>query len=112
MKRTIEDKIVDAVIFIFMTLLLIVCAYPFYYVIIVSLNEGVDAVRGGIYLWPRKFTISNYSQFLNDSKWIKAIFVSVAKTVIGTGLTVMFTCMVAYAFLVHILCSENSIHQL
>ncbi|MEG1027912.1 MAG: carbohydrate ABC transporter permease [Oscillospiraceae bacterium] len=98
MKRTIEDKIVDAVIFIFMTLLLIVCAYPFYYVIIVSLNEGVDAVRGGIYLWPRKFTISNYSQFLNDSKWIKAIFVSVAKTVIGTGLTVMFTCMVAYAF--------------
>ena len=95
-RLTMEDRLVDAFCKLFSIFLLIVTVYPFYYVIIMSLNDGVDALRGGIYLWPRKFTLENYSQFLNDSKWITAIGVTVAKTVVGAGLTVLFTCMVAY----------------
>jgi putative aldouronate transport system permease protein len=63
---------------------------------VISLNDGVDSLRGGIYLWPRKLTLQNYAQFLSDSKWISAIWVTVAKTVVGSGLTVFFTCLVAY----------------
>lgn len=96
MKKTLEDKIVDTVIFILMTLVLLLTLYPFYYVIIISLNNGIDALSGGIYFFPRKFTFDNYRQFLGDPKWISAIFISVSKTVIGTTLTVLFTCMVAY----------------
>ncbi len=95
-RPTMEDRAVDTFSWIFCILLFIVTVYPFYYVIIMSFNDGVDALRGGIYFWPRKFTLENYMQFLNDSKWIMAIGVTVAKTVVGSGLTVLFTCMVAY----------------
>ena len=95
-RPTMEDRAVDTFSWVFCILLFIVTVYPFYYVIVMSLNDGVDALRGGIYFWPRKFTLANYSQFLNDAKWIMAIGVTVAKTVIGAGLTVLFTCMVAY----------------
>jgi putative aldouronate transport system permease protein len=95
-RRTTEDKIIDAIIWICVSFVFIVTVYPFYYVVIMSLNDGVDALRGGIYLWPRMFTFSNYQQFLTDSKWINAIGVSVAKAAVGAGLTVFFTCMVAY----------------
>jgi putative aldouronate transport system permease protein len=95
-RRTVEDRLVDGFTLFFVTLILLVTVYPFFYVIIISLNDGVDALRGGIYLFPRKFTLTNYIQFLTDPKWINAIFITVAKTVSGSALTVLFTCLVAY----------------
>ncbi|HHT15870.1 MAG: carbohydrate ABC transporter permease [Christensenellales bacterium] len=95
-KRSAEDIIVDVVVHLVTFLLLVATIYPFWYVIVLSLNDGVDALRGGIYFWPRKFTFANYEQFLGDPKWIDAIFISVAKTLVGTGLTILFTCLVAY----------------
>jgi len=95
-RKTKEDWIVDSVVLLVTFLLLVITIYPFWYVIVLSFNDGVDALRGGIYLWPRKFTTANYQQFLTDQKWINAILVSVSKTLSGTALTVLFTCLVAY----------------
>ena len=94
-RKTKEDWIVDSVVLLVTFLLLVITIYPFWYVIVLSFNDGVDALRGGIYLWPRKFTTANYQQFLTDQKWINAILVSVSKTLSGTALTVLFTCLVA-----------------
>lgn len=94
--RTAEDRIVDFTVCLITFLVLAATVYPFWYVVVLSFNDGIDALRGGIYLWPRKFTLANYAQFLTDEKWAGAIYVSVAKTVVGTGLTLLFTCMVAY----------------
>ena len=95
-RHTREDIIVDTVVMVMTLLVLIITIYPFWYVVVLSFNDGVDALRGGIYLWPRKFTLANYQQFLTDEKWMHAIFVSVGKTAVGTSLTVLFTCLVAY----------------
>ncbi len=95
-RKTGEDRIVDFTVYLVTFLLLVITVYPFWYVIVLSFNDGVDALRGGIYLWPRKFTTANYQQFLTDQKWISAIFISVSKTLSGTALTVLFTCLVAY----------------
>nr|WP_246427974.1 carbohydrate ABC transporter permease [Paenibacillus phyllosphaerae] len=70
--------------------------YPFYYVLMISFNKGTDSLLGGIYLWPRTFTLENYATFLSDPQWFKALFVTVARTGVGTFLGVMFTCLVAY----------------
>ena len=95
-RKTKEDRIIDAVVLVSTFLLLVITIYPFWYVVVLSLNDGIDALRGGIYLFPRKFTLANYQQFLTDEKWVNAIFVSVGKTLSGTALTVLFTCLVAY----------------
>lgn len=95
-KRTAEDHILDTVIMVTMTVILLVTLYPFYYTVVLSFNDGLDATKGGIYFWPRAFTLDNYAQFLGDSTWINAIFMSVAKTVVGAVSCVFFTCMVAF----------------
>ena len=38
-----------------MVLFVIVTLYPVLNTLAISLNDGTDALRGGIYLWPRKF---------------------------------------------------------
>ncbi len=95
-RRTLEDIILDGVNYFLLTLVLVITLYPFYYVLIMSFNEGVDAMRGGIYFFPRAFTLENYASFLKDPQWLSAILVTTARTVIGTVLTVLVTCLVAY----------------
>ena len=41
---------------VIMILFVIITLYPVLNTLAISLNDGTDALRGGIYLWPRKFT--------------------------------------------------------
>ncbi|WP_271629021.1 carbohydrate ABC transporter permease [Caldicellulosiruptor sp. DIB 104C] len=99
MKASLGDKIFD----IFnITLMLIICfvtLYPIWYIIVYSFNDGKDAMLGGIYFWPRKFTLDNYITVFSNSDITTAFMVTIARTVITTTLHVFFTAMVAYAFM-------------
>lgn len=95
-RRSLEDVVVDFVVYFLLTVTLIVTLYPFYYLIIVSFNAGSDSLLGGTYIWPRKFTLENYETFFNSSQWTSAFIVSVLRTVIGAATGVLFTCLVAY----------------
>lgn len=97
MKKTLEDWIVDIVVWVSLLLVAFITLYPFWYIIIASFNEGVDMMRGGVYWIPRKFTTYNYVDFFRSSEWLSGLKVSVLRTLIGTILTVTFTSMVSYA---------------
>ena len=56
-RRTAEDRVISIVVGIIMTFVFVVTVYPFWYSLVLSFSEGTDALRGGIYLWPRKFTL-------------------------------------------------------
>lgn len=96
-KRNREDIVLDTVIIVMMVLVIILTVYPFYYVVIQAFNDGIDASFGGIYFFPRKFSLENFQTLLADSGWGKAIWISVARTLIGTGLGLLATSAVAYA---------------
>lgn len=95
--RTKEDVIFDTCNIIFMIILSVIMLYPFLNQVALSLNSATDSVKGGIYLWPREFTWRNYEYVFNQASIIQAIIVSVARTVIGTGVGLLCTAMVAYA---------------
>ncbi|OIB00790.1 ABC transporter permease [Paenibacillus sp. LC231] len=81
--------------------MLIVCfltIYPIWYVLVNAFNDGQDAMRGGIYWWPRMFSLENFSAVFQSSGIMTAMGITVAKTVIGVFIHVLFTAMVAYAF--------------
>lgn len=86
----------DTGIAIALLLITLSMLYPFYYVLILSFNKGTDSLLGGIYLWPRSVTLENYARFLDDPHWYQAFLVSVLRTVSGTALGVLLTCLVAY----------------
>ena len=72
-KSSTEDKVIDTLIALFSIVFIFMTIYPFYYIIVVSFNEGVDASLGGLYWFPRKFTLENYKDFFNDIKWLKGL---------------------------------------
>jgi putative aldouronate transport system permease protein len=97
LRKNREDHVMDSVIAIVMAIVLIACFYPFFLAVVYSFNEGLDASRGGIYLWPRKPTLSNYAAFFRDDKWLRGFLVSIARTGAGTLITTGFTTLIAYA---------------
>lgn len=92
----IENVIYTTISTIFLVALAIVTVYPILNTLTVSFNDATDTIRGGIYLWPRKWTLHNYETIWATQKLGSAFFVSVARTVIGAGVDVIFTAMVAY----------------
>ncbi|HHY83221.1 MAG TPA: carbohydrate ABC transporter permease [Clostridiales bacterium] len=96
MKKRFEDATFDILNYIFMICIVFITLYPFYYVMVLSFNEGLDASRGGVFFWPRKFTLENYKVILSENKWLNSFFITVARTAVGTFSGVLFTSMVAF----------------
>ena len=97
-KRSTEDVIVDIVIYAILFFVFIFTVYPFYYALIISLNNGKDALRGGIYFWPRMFSLDNYKAIFSNDRLMTGFVVSVARTFIGTVCTLFFSALVGYSF--------------
>lgn len=97
-RRTYQEAAFDYFNFVFMLIICFVTIYPIWYVLVNSFNEGNDAMRGGIYWWPRVFSIDSYKAVFANNGIMLAMGVTVAKTLIGTVVHVLFTAMVAYAF--------------
>ncbi|MDX8362370.1 MULTISPECIES: carbohydrate ABC transporter permease [Bacillaceae] len=97
-RRTKSEYIFDTFNLLLMLFICFITIYPIWYVIVNSLNDGVDAMQGGIYWWPREFTLENYAAVFSNQGIVTSFGVTIAKTVIGTIAHVFFTAMVAYAF--------------
>ena len=85
--------IVNAII---MILLVIITLYPVLNTLAISLNDGTDALRGGIYLWPRKFTWKNYITVLQKDNLLTGAYITVSRTIIGTVLALVSNAILAF----------------
>lgn len=81
----------------FLVLLSVLMLYPLLNTLAVSFNDGMDAVRGGIGIWPRVFSLQNYEVVANMHTIYQAFLMSVLKTVVVVFTNLLFTSMLAYA---------------
>ena len=96
-RLTLEDLIIDIINYTALLFLCVVTLYPFINTVAYSLNNAIDSINGGIYLWPREFTLRNYEKILVGNPAIsRALFVSASRTLIGSTLSVFATLCVAY----------------
>ena len=95
-KSSTMDKVFVTCNTIFLVLFVTITLYPVLNTVALSFNDGVDAVRGGIHLWPRIFTLSNYKTVLNQQNIITGAVVSVARTVLGTIFALVTNALLAY----------------
>jgi len=93
---SLNDKLFSIGNYIFLSIIMVVTLYPFLNVLAISLNDSVDTVRGGIYIWPREFTLANYQEIFKYDNLVTGFVNSVARTVIGTVLGVYAAAMVAF----------------
>lgn len=95
-KTSFGDKIFTVCNVLFMIAFVVITLYPVLNTLAISLNDGTDALRGGIYLFPRKFTMKNYITVLEKDNLITGAYITVARTVVGTVFSLVTNAILAY----------------
>lgn len=91
-----KEILFQAVMIVIFTLLFLSCVYPFYYIFIASISDP-DAVQKSMISWyPLEPTLKNYAQVFELNGIFNAFLVSIARTVVGTVVTLFFTSILAY----------------
>jgi putative aldouronate transport system permease protein len=80
-----------------MILLMVFTLYPVLNTVALSFNDGTDALRGGIGLWPRVFSMKSYETIFQDEIIYNAFFITISRTFIQTVLNVVLTSMLSFA---------------
>ncbi len=95
-KKSAGDIIFTICNTLLLTIATVITLYPILNTLAISFNDGIDALRGGIYLWPRVFSLKNYDTVLSMEDLIVGAQNSVLRTLIGTILQVGTTALLAY----------------
>jgi putative aldouronate transport system permease protein len=82
---------------LFLLLLCVIMLYPMLNTLAISFNEATDSIKGGIYLWPRKFSLRNYEVVFNMHTITSAFMMSVWKLIANVITNLVPTTMLAYA---------------
>lgn len=110
MKETKGQKVFKVFNYTFLGMLGLVTFYPFWYVLIASLNTGRDFMRGGVWLFPREFTLENYVKALADDRILPSLKISVSATLLSVVVCLVFTALAAYAMSVKTLPGKTGLN--
>ncbi len=95
-KKSLSDQIFVICNTIFMVAFVVITLYPVLNTLAISFNDGIDTVRGGIHLLPRKFTLQNYYTVLHKQNMVTGAYITVLRTVIGTLLALVANALLAF----------------
>lgn len=95
-KTSVGDKIFVFLNGIFMILFVIITLYPVWNTLVIAFNNGTDSLRGGLYLWPRMWTLKNFNTVLHKKNLLVGAYVTVGRTVIGTITALGANAILAY----------------
>jgi putative aldouronate transport system permease protein len=106
-RRSLESEgwAFPAASYFVLTLFFFITIYPFYYIFIYSISDVIQAQKG-IFLLPAGFTLDSYVSVFKLRGIFNALLVSVARTVLGTALTI--TCS---SFCAYILSKRELLHK-
>ena len=94
--KTLENRIFDFVVTVLLVLLGLLCLLPLLHVLALSFSSKNAAVAGRVGFWPVEFTLASYEYLLKDSRFFQAFFVSVKRVILGGGLNLICTVLMAY----------------
>lgn len=77
-------------------MLALLALYPFVYTFSISLSTAAEAGRQGLHLYPREVSLTAYEMVFSNPEILTGYVNTLFRTVVGTGLTLLMTCMCAY----------------
>lgn len=90
-----SSKFLRGLNFFLLIVFAFLCVYPLYFIFINSIS-GADAVVRGVYILPEDFSLEFYKSLLQMPNIPNSIVVSVARTILGTALTVICSSFLGY----------------
>ena len=95
-KVHLSDRIFVICNTLFMIIVTVVTLYPVLNTLAISFNDGIDAVRGGIHLWPRRFSTESYKTVLGIQGFVVGAKITVLRTVLGTLFSLVANALLAF----------------
>jgi len=96
LSESLNDKVLDIIIWIIVAFAVIVTAYPFLYVLSVSISDGAAVARGDVLLLPKGFSLDTFKMVTGYQQLWTAYGNTAFYTLLGTVCNVVFTCLGAY----------------
>jgi len=96
-KKSAFDWTFDGINTVILGLFVFLCVYPFYFILINSISNPALAARGiNITILPREITLRNFVEIFKQPNLAHAGWISLARTVSGTALTVAASSFFGY----------------
>lgn len=92
----LSEKASDIILVALCCVILLIVAYPLYYVLIASVSNPYDVYAGKTFLLPSGFTLEGYQSVFADPAILTGLFNSVKYTVVGTVFSVVVLYLAAY----------------
>ncbi len=95
--RCRSDIIYDTILFILLTLVFLVVAYPLYFVIISSVSDPIAVSNGEVTFYPIGFTLDGYREVFKTNTVVRGFLNSLLYTVCGVSVNLLVTLPTGYA---------------
>lgn len=95
-KLSAGDITFNIINYLFFGLFTFTCIFPFYYLFIQTISGRELVTKGAITFIPRAIQFKNYTDILNNEPILTAFGVSIARTLIGTTLSVFASGLIGY----------------
>lgn len=95
-RQTPADIIYDIITRLLVIFAVVVCVYPFVYVISISISSGETVNQGRVWLYPVDLDFSTLRMVMNYSELWTSYLNTFYYTIVGTVCNILMTCLAAY----------------
>jgi putative aldouronate transport system permease protein len=94
---TRQDRILNSILYVLLSLILAAVAYPLFFVLIASISDPVLVNTGKVWVIPRGLTLDGYARIVQHEDLLRGYRNSLAYASLGTMLNLSLTLTAAYA---------------
>ena len=94
--QSLSDRTSDIILVVICLAIVLLVAYPIYYVLIASVSDPYDVFAGKTFLFPSGFTLDGYKAVFADKNIITGYVNSIKYTVVGTIFSVVMVYLTEY----------------
>lgn len=86
----------DIINYVILGIMAFSCIYPLWYALCLSLSDKAAANAGLVTIFPVGFTTNSYREIMRDAKFFNSFWISIQRTVLGIGITMLILVMMAF----------------
>ena len=96
-KKSVGSMVFDAANILLMLFMVVICLYPFWYVVVCSFTDGGYLIGDtGIMLWPKGFNVKAYERVLNNPNIFNGYKTTLIVLIFGVTLNLIMTSLGAF----------------
>ena len=96
LKESFSDKLYDIITRFLVIFAVVICVYPYVYVISISLSSGIAVNQGRVWLYPVDIDLSTFGMVMRYGELWTSYLNTFYYTIVGTICNIIMTCLAAY----------------